>query len=377
MASATGGLLGQRELRNGDDERSRVTGGSAEFTSAEGGGACRPHQESEPSFGFPTPLGAPPRYQPEPPRDSVAPPEPKKPRMWLHFLLFGLTLVSMQVTAMNLQGPAPGHSYFGYAAYQAVSLLGILLVHELGHYVAARLHRVPASPPYFLPLPFLGMFGTLGAVITMSDRIRSRKALLDIGAAGPLAGMVVAIPVLYFGLTMSEVTPRSTSGFMQEGQSILYWLMKRIVFGPIPADHDVQLHPMAFAGWGGFMLTMLNLLPWGQLDGGHIAFALFGDQQHRFARWLRRGLLLVFAYNVVAYVVPAALGRSPQSLSNACMTSVTWLIWYAITGLMARVSGEEHPPFEPEPLGFGRQLVAAGCLVLFVLLFLPTPMAIY
>ncbi|RYZ03241.1 MAG: site-2 protease family protein [Myxococcales bacterium] len=330
------------------------------------------------SVGFPAPLGAPPHYhQPEPPRESVAPQEPRRSRIWLHFLLFGLTLASMQVTAMNLQGAAPGHSLLGYGAYQAVSLLAILLVHELGHYVAARLHHVPASPPYFLPLPFLGLFGTLGAVITMSDRIRSRKALLDIGAAGPLAGMVVAIPVLYFGLTLSEVTPRSTSGFMQEGQSILYWLMKRAVFGPLAPEQDVQLHPMALAGWGGFMLTMLNLLPWGQLDGGHIAFALFGEKQHHFARWLRRGLLVVFAYNVIVYLVPAVLHRSSQSVSDAAFTSVNWLLWYGITGLMARVSGEEHPPFEPEPLGFGRQVVAVVCLVLFVLLFLPTPMAFY
>lgn len=329
--------------------------------------------------GFPAPLGAPPRYQqPEPPRDSVSPPQPQKPRIWLHFLLFGLTLASMQVTAMNFFGaPAPGYSFIGYAAYQAVSLLGILLVHELGHYVAARLHRVPASPPYFLPLPFVGMFGTLGAVITMSDRIRSRKALLDIGAAGPLAGMVVAIPVLYFGLTLSEVTPRSTTGYMQEGQSILYWLMKRAVFGPIGPDQDVQLHPMALAGWGGFMLTMLNLLPWGQLDGGHIAFALFGKQQHRFARWFRRGLLLVFAYNVVVYVIPALMHRSNQSVGDAVATSANWLIWYGITGAMAHFSGEDHPPFEPEPLDLGRQLVAVLCLVLFVLLFLPTPIAFY
>src|SRR5688572_3829187 len=130
---------------------------------------------SEPAAGFPAPLGAPPRVQPEPPAapSSLPPPQPQ-PRLWVHFLLFGLTLVSMQVTSMHVYGEAPpGHSTIGFAAYQAVSLLGILLVHELGHYVAARLHGVPASPPYFIPLPMLGFFGTLGAVITMSDRIRS------------------------------------------------------------------------------------------------------------------------------------------------------------------------------------------------------------
>lgn len=332
---------------------------------------------NDPLASFPAPLGAPPRYQPPPPRDSSAPPTPRKPQLWLHLVLFLATVVSMQLTAMSLIGEVAGHSLFGYAAYQALSLVGILLVHELGHYIAARLHGVPASPPYFLPLPFVGLFGTLGAVITMSGRIRSRKALLDIGAAGPLAGMIVAVPVLYFGLQLSEVTPRSTENYMQEGQSILYWLMKRVVFGPLSPEQDVQLHPMALAGWGGFFLTMINLLPWGQLDGGHIAFALFGARQHAFARWFRRGLLLAFAYNLYVFVVPVLLHQSPLSLSKALMNCSFWLMWYGVTGLMARFSGEDHPPFEPGPLGLGRQIVAAFCLVLFVLLFLPTPLAIY
>lgn len=334
---------------------------------------------NDPLVGFPAPLGAPRFEQPEPSRDSSAPPLPQKPRLWLHFLLFGLTVVSAQLTAMNgLNWTAPaGHSVLGYAAYQALSLIGILLVHELGHYIAARIHRVPASPPYFLPLPLVALFGTLGAVITMSGRIRSRKALLDVGAAGPIAGMVVALPVLYFGLRLSTVAPIGDEPYLQEGQSILYWLMKRLALGPIPPGYDVQLHPMAFAGWGGLLLTMINLLPWGQLDGGHIAFALFGDAQHRFARWCRRALLLVFAYNAATFLWPALLGRSGQSLGDAVASCSFWLVWYAVTGVMARLSGEEHPPFEPEPLDRPRQLIAVGCLVLFVLIFLPTPLAVY
>jgi membrane-associated protease RseP (regulator of RpoE activity) len=334
---------------------------------------------NEPLASFPAPLGAPPRFEQEP-RSSSAPPARRPagtPRFWLHFLLFGLTALSMQATAMNENPAASGHTWFAMAAYQAVSLLSILLVHELGHYIAARLHRVPASPPYFLPLPLLSIFGTLGAVITMNDRIRSRKALLDIGAAGPIAGMVVAIPVLCWGLSLSTVTPRSISGYTQEGQSLLYWLMKRLVLGPIAPDHDVQLHPMAFAGWGGLFLTMINLLPWGQLDGGHIAYALFGERQHRFATWVRRALLGVFAYNLGVLVLPVLLQRSAQPLADAIAASAFWLVWYGITGLMARISGEQHPPFEPGELGTGRKVVAVACLVLFVLLFLPTPFAIY
>jgi len=331
--------------------------------------------------GFPAPHGAPPVFeQREPPRESSAPRAPKKPKLWLHSLLFGLTLISMQATAMfSMRGSVPkGHTLLGYGAYQAVSLLGILLVHELGHYIAARIHRVPASPPFFLPLPLIGLFGTLGAVITMDDdRIRSRKALLDIGAAGPLAGMVVALPVLWFGLKMSQVTPVGPGEYTQEGQSILYWLVKRLAVGPIPPGHDVELHPMAFAGWGGLLLTMINLLPWGQLDGGHIAFALFGKAQHRMARWFRGGMLVIAAYNAIKFVLPALLHRSHQSVQAAIGTSAFWLVWYGFTALIAQFSGEDHPPFEPAPLDLKRRLVAIGSLLLFVLIFLPTPLAIY
>lgn len=329
--------------------------------------------------GFPAPLGAPPRYEStrttsEPP--PARPAEPSPTRFRIHLLLFGLTVLSMQMTAMEFP-PHPGLTSRLSAAYQAIPLISILLVHELGHYIAARLHRVPASLPYFLPLPFVSLFGTLGAVITMDDRIRSRKALLDIGAAGPIAGMVVAVPVLCWGLSLSAVAPQSLTSYTQEGQSILYWLLKRWVLGPIPDGHDVFLHPMAFAGWGGLFLTMINLLPWGQLDGGHIAFALLGDRQHRIATWVRRGLLLAFAYNLVTLALPVLLGRSNQPLYVAVLNSAFWLVWYGITALMSRFSGALHPPFEPAPLSTGRKLIAVACLVLFVLLFLPTPLAHY
>lgn len=335
----------------------------------------------DPLAGFPAPLGAPPRFEPQrfEPRRSSFPPAPRKPRIWLHFALFVLTLASMQATSMmiNAGSQPPQQTLASWAAYQALPLLGILLVHELGHYIASRIHGVPASPPYFLPLPFVSLFGTLGALITMDDRIRSRKALLDIGAAGPLAGMIVAVPVLCIGLSMSTVEPRSLTDYTQEGQSILYWLLKRVVLGPIPADHDVFLHPMAFAGWGGFFLTMINLLPWGQLDGGHIAYALLGNRQHRIATWVRRGLLVAFAYNLYALVLPVLLHRSTQTLGMAIGNSMFWLVWYGITGAMARFAGADHPPFEPAPLDRGRKLVAVLCLVLFILLFLPTPLASY
>lgn len=298
-----------------------------------------------------------------------------------HILLFAATVVCVFHAGALLVDSS--HPYFrGFlepsflvrGAWFAVPLLSILLTHEFGHYFAARYHRVPASLPYFIPLP-IGA-GTLGAVIAMHDRIRSRNALFDIGASGPLAGLVVALPVLAWGLTQSEVVALGTTGYAQEGQSLLYLVMKWLVVGPIPAGHDVNLHPTAYAGWFGLLVTMINLVPWGQLDGGHIAFALFGERWHTAARWLRRGLLLLFLGNLVRFVTPVLLGDSPMGLFTAVMNSTFWLMWFIVLGVIGRFSGgADHPPVEPGPLHPLRRVLAWGCLVLFVLLFMPTPLA--
>ena len=168
----------------------------------------------------------------------------------------------------------------------ALPLMAILFAHEMGHYIAARLHRIDVSPPYFIPMP-LTLFGTMGAVIRMRGRIESRRALLDVGAAGPLAGMVVALPVLVYGIATSPVTPLPAAGtFIMEGRSVLYLAILYALKGPIPAGHDVFLTPTAFAGWAGLLVTMINLLPIGQLDGGHVAYALLGRRQNALARRL-------------------------------------------------------------------------------------------
>jgi membrane-associated protease RseP (regulator of RpoE activity) len=259
----------------------------------------------------------------------------------------------------------------------AVPLLSILIAHESGHYIAARLHGVAASLPYFIPLPKLSPFGTMGAVIGMSGRIRSRIALLDIGAAGPLAGMVVALPVLAFGLHWSSVAA-NPEHYIQEGQSLLYLFMKRVFVGPIPNGMDVQLHPTAEAGWVGLLVTMINMLPWGQLDGGHIAYALLGERQHHVARWVRTSLLGLFAYNMLKFCLPVLWHKSSLALGFAISNSFFWLIWFGVTGVIGHFSGgADHPPFEPGELGRGRRFVAWLCLVMFALLFMPTPQAVY
>jgi membrane-associated protease RseP (regulator of RpoE activity) len=293
-------------------------------------------------------------------------------------LLFVVTLLSALWTGARHAGVTPtslGELWLGWT--YAVPLMSILLCHELGHYFAARIHGVPASLPYFLPLPELSPFGTLGAVITMPDRIRSRNALLDIGAAGPIAGLMVALPVLVIGLGLSTVQQHATGGYIQEGQSILYALLKRLVLGVIPPGQDVNLHPTAFAGWVGLFITMINLIPWGQLDGGHIAYALFGPAQNRFAPLVHVGVLGMFVFNLFRFVAPVLAGSSALPLEAAIGNSLFWLIWFVFLFGMRRLMGRAHPPFEPGLLTPRRRAIAAACLALFVLLCMPTPLSVY
>jgi membrane-associated protease RseP (regulator of RpoE activity) len=293
-------------------------------------------------------------------------------------LLFILTVLSTFWTGARLAGVlprSPGELWLGWT--YAVPLMAILLCHELGHYFAARLHGVPASLPYFLPLPELSPFGTLGAVITMRERIRSRDALLDIGAAGPIAGLVVALPVLVVGLALSSVQAHATGSYIQEGQSLLYALLKRMVLGPIPDGQDVFLHPTAFAGWVGLFITMINLIPWGQLDGGHIAFALLGRLQNRAAPFVLAAVFALFVFNLFRFVAPVLSGASALPLEAAVGNSLFWLVWFVFLSLMRRFTGRGHPPFEPGPLSPRRRAVAAACLVLFVLLCMPTPLSVF
>jgi membrane-associated protease RseP (regulator of RpoE activity) len=314
---------------------------------------------------------------------EATPPSPSEPtHTWdsrINGLLFLFTIGSVFWAGhllMTLSGPvAPEDANWLSGWPFAVPFLLILLFHEFGHWIAARMHSVPASLPYFLPLPFLSPFGSLGAIIVMPERIRSRNALLDVGAAGPLAGMLIAIPTMVIGLSLSEVHPVLPGGYWQEGQSLLYWLIKRLVLGPMPEGYDVHLHPTAFAAWGGFLITMINMLPWGQLDGGHIAYALLGERHHQIARWVRYSLPPLFLYNVWVFVVPVVRGDATMTYAVALSNSAFWLMWFIMTGLMGRFFGAQHPPCEPGELSPRRRLIAVATLGLFVALFMPTPFA--
>lgn len=298
-------------------------------------------------------------------------------------ILFLLTVVSVSLTGAAMEGvpfelgdPLSLLRALPMGFRFAVPLLSILLIHEFGHYIAAKIHRVDASLPYFIPMPVLNPFGTMGAVIAMRGRIRSRNALLDIGASGPIAGLVVALPVLAYGLATSPVRAIEGPGSL-EGQSLLYLAMKRALLGPIPDGYDVFLSPVAFAGWTGLFVTALNLLPVGQLDGGHIAYSLFGPRQNRYGAIVHYGLLLFFGYNLVKFVGPVVLAGAWDGLGLAVSNSLFWLFWFGLLFLVRRIGAKDHPPTDPGELSPGRRLIAIASLFLFVLLFMPTPWSVY
>jgi membrane-associated protease RseP (regulator of RpoE activity) len=249
--------------------------------------------------------------------------------------------------------------------------MAILLAHELGHYFAGRHHGVDVSPPYFIPVP-IPPLGTMGAVIRMRGAIRTRNALLDVGAAGPLAGMAVALPVLVYGIATSSVEPLPESGYLLEGRSALYLALLFVIKGMIPAGHDIFLTNTAFAGWAGLLVTMINLLPIGQLDGGHIAYALLGPRQNVFSERFRRALPLFAVFGGIVYGVEALQSdvKMPE-LAARFAAGYHWLVWTFVLWLMTRMTGPDHPPTGPEPLSPARRVVAASCLALFAMLFMP------
>ena len=232
----------------------------------------------------------------------------------------------------------------------AATLLGILVIHEMGHYVLARIHRMPASFPLFIPGP-PQFIGTFGAVIRMRSPIMRRRALFDIGVAGPIAGFVAAVVAIIVGLSFSYVVPKEHAFGLQLGEPLLLQGFAWLMFGPIPPTHDLVLHPIAFAAWFGFFVTAINLLPLGQLDGGHVAFAVLGEQQRR------------VAYITVPILLYLGLTGWPG-----------WIVWVGMAGIM----GLAHPPVtDPDiGLGKGRQWVAWGALIIFIVTFAPVPFSI-
>lgn len=254
----------------------------------------------------------------------------------------------------------------------SLPLMGILMAHEFGHFFAGVYHRIDISPPYFIPVPFF-LLGTLGAVIQMRERIRSRSALLDIGAAGPLCGMIVAVPVVIYGIATSPVEALPDGEYFVEGRSLLYSGILYALKGPIPEGYDVMLTPTALAGWAGLLVTMINLLPFGQLDGGHIAYALLGPRQNRVSKTVIRLLPVVAIIVGLLYAAPEYLdGVRGDALMVEMAAGMHWLVWAGVLWLMTRATGADHPPTEPGELSERRRMVGWFTLSLFVLLFMPS-----
>ncbi|MEZ4402912.1 MAG: site-2 protease family protein [Kofleriaceae bacterium] len=260
----------------------------------------------------------------------------------------------------------------------AATLMSILLCHEMGHYVAARRYRLDVSPPFFIPLPPQISLGTLGAIIRMRQPIRDRDQLLVVGAAGPLAGLVVAVPCLIIGLARSQVG-EIPPGSMLEGTSLLYGAFKLTLFGRLlpHGTVDVQLHPMAFAAWYGLLVTMINLVPIGQLDGGHVMRAWLGDRHERLSGLFHWALLAVGACaGTVLFVQARAYDHGVVDAAAYALSGVLpWVVWAVALLVMRRMAGGEyHPEVFGPPLSPGRRRLAQAMVVLFLLLFVPVPM---
>ncbi|MGB5548672.1 MAG: site-2 protease family protein [Polyangiales bacterium] len=254
----------------------------------------------------------------------------------------------------------------------SLPLMAILLAHEFGHFFAGKYHRVDVSPPFFIPVPFF-LLGTMGAVIQIRERIRSRNALLDIGAAGPLAGMAVALPVIAYGLATSPVQALPEGPYILEGRSLLYIGLLSVLKGPIPEGYDIMLTPTALAGWAGLLVTMINLLPFGQLDGGHVGYALLGRRQDRVSRYVLRLLPLLALVVSATYGIPSYLaGHRGDELMGDAAAGTHWLVWALVLWLLTRATGSGHPPTEDGPLSPRRRVVGWLTLSLFVLLFMPS-----
>jgi membrane-associated protease RseP (regulator of RpoE activity) len=316
--------------------------------------------------------------------------EPKQSKIWVNIVLFGLTLVSMLLAGVLYSYEGTGTenelefimellANLGVGIPFGLSLLAILLAHEFGHYIAGRLSNTHVSLPYFIPFPF-SLFGTMGAFIQLKEPPKNRRTLLDIGIAGPLAGLVVTIPILLIGLYLSpvEVFPSyipEGMNFQMEGNSILYLLAKFVVHGewlPAPVSYggvspitywarylftgfptpiggrDVFLHPMAWAGWAGLLVTALNLIPAGQLDGGHVLFVLFG-------RKVRRIL--------------------PFILVALSVLGLVWAGWWLWVFLIFFFGGYHAEPLDQiTRLDPRRKALAIFGVVLFFLIFIPVPL---
>lgn len=280
-----------------------------------------------------------PRYEPD-----------YKPKWGVIIILFVTTFITTSIA-----GSKGGESLLEIIISGlpfSLSLLGILLAHEMGHYFAARYFNVITTPPYFIPFP--SIVGTMGAVIRIKSPIPDKRALLYIGAMGPLAGFIVSCAVTIVGLYQSTIQPLPEPGANDIipifGDSLLYYIFTKIIHGTIPPGSDVHLSPLAWAGWIGFLVTNLNLMPIGQLDGSHVIYALFGEKQ-RYAGW----------FFFVSLFFLAVLWPG-------------WAVWIVLT-LSLLMIGHPYIP-DGIPLNTWERCMGYMCIIIFILTFIPKPVSI-
>jgi membrane-associated protease RseP (regulator of RpoE activity) len=248
--------------------------------------------------------------------------------------------------------PASGGGFLLHGLWYSATILAILGCHEMGHYLACRYYDVDASLPFFLPAP-LPLTGTLGAFIRIREPIPSKKMLFDIGIAGPIAGFVVAVPALFIGLSMSRViaVPTDIGGMVSLGEPLMFRAASWLVWGSPPDGYSINMHPMAFAAWFGLLATALNLFPIGQLDGGHISYAVLGR------------------------------GSSHVTLAMICVAVVltyfssSWIVWTGLMIGMLVMFGRHHPRTfdEQDPLDPARMALAVVALAMLIVCFTPSP----
>jgi len=319
-----------------------------------------------------------------------SPPAPKPGRPWLNLVMFLVTVLSVLVSGglSNLQtdlsnDPLTAARQIINAGWPfAVSLLAILSTHEMGHYIAGRMHGVHVTLPFFIPLPFTPL-GTMGAFISMKEVPKNRRVLMDIGVAGPIAGFIVSIVVVLIGLSLSKLNTiplmfAEGQGMQMEGNSLIYLFLKYLRYGELlprpvtfsdsgaliywlryfftgqPTPYgamDVLIHPVAWAGWVGFLVTSLNLIPAGQLDGGHIFHLLFGT------KWSQRILPVIL-------VVLVGLGFFWSG----------WWLWAGLVFLFGRRFAE--PLDQITPLDTRRKALGILALIIFIITFIPVPITL-
>ena len=274
----------------------------------------------------------------------------------IHWILFLLTIFTTLLAGAMMEGALvfskPLEILKGIPF--SITLMLILGTHEFGHYYYAQKHKVDATLPYFLPAPpFLFLIGTFGAFIKIKSPIYRKDALLQIGAAGPIAGFIIAVPALLVGLKLSTVVEKvDINNTIMLGDSLLMKLLTWVAYPNLLDTQDIMLHPMAFAGWIGLLVTMFNLLPIGQLDGGHVAYAMLGKKQ-----------------NIIGKI--SFLALIPLSF-----ISLNWLFWGVLLFFLMRSA--KHPPINDIniPLSKFNKRIGYICLVIFILCFIPAPFKI-